>query len=162
MVLVLLQNEVCGRADDRIQRGEFAGDKTGNFLEGLTFESDKKVIAAGDQVHGINFGILVDPLGNIIKSLSSLRCDAYFDQRGHLVDIGLVPVDHGVVSADDPLFFHSLKRIDDIDLISSQDHCHFSCRDTAVLLYNSQYFLFQHIHGNPPTSYTIIFRSSSG
>ena len=29
VVLVLLQNEVCGRADDRIQRGELAGDKPG-------------------------------------------------------------------------------------------------------------------------------------
>ena len=63
VILILLENEVCSCADHCVESRELAGYKSGYFFKGFSFKCHQKVIAARDQIYGIDFRILINPLG---------------------------------------------------------------------------------------------------
>ena len=73
MILILFQDKMRCRTEHRFERGQLIRHKTGDLFQGFSFQSHQQVIAARDQVHGIHFRILVDPLRDLVKTLSALR-----------------------------------------------------------------------------------------
>ena len=105
MVLIFLQNEVGGGRLDVVDGRQFVEDEGGYFLHRFAVDDDQEVLATGHQIDGVDFVEARDALGDPIEPGAPLGNDLHLDQRVALLLGDLVPIDDGVVSADDFLGF---------------------------------------------------------
>ena len=70
-------------------------------------ESDKticgyhtEIISTGHQIDSVHFREVVNTLGNMVKTMTSLRCHAHFDQCYNFFTICLIPVNDCMITAN--------------------------------------------------------------
>ena len=106
MVFVFFKNKMGRGTQHRIDRGKLFCHELCNCTHGFRLDHNGKIIAAGHQVYRSHLAVLIDSLGNLVKAHLALRRYLYFDQCNDLLLICIIPVNQGMVSADDMFFFH--------------------------------------------------------
>ena len=114
-----------GCTEHGVQCGQLIGYEGSHFPHGLSLQDHHQVIAAGDQVHALHLGVFVDPLRHAVEPLSALGGYTHLDQGSHLILGSLLPVDQGMVAADDALRFHIRQFLGYHRLFCPQKDCQF-------------------------------------
>src|SRR5581483_9535057 len=68
VVLVFLEQKMRGGGVDPVNGCQLLRDEIGHFLDGAALDDAAQILCAGDKIDGMNFGITVDALGDVIKA----------------------------------------------------------------------------------------------
>src|SRR5687767_12319368 len=66
LVFVFLEEKVRGSAGDTVNRRQFLRDKVGDLAHRAPGHHAPQVLRAGDQIDGVDFGIAIDTLSDIV------------------------------------------------------------------------------------------------
>ena len=88
----------------------------------MVFSFDKygKIKGTAHQIHSVYLAVLVNALCDLVKAHAPLRRYLYLDQRNYLFLTGIIPVDQGMITADNMLFFHICNLICHCNLTFAQ------------------------------------------
>ena len=82
------------------QCGKFFGNKCRHLFQSLAFQHHTEIISTGHQIDSVHFREVVNTLSNMVKTMTSLRCHAHFDQCYNFFTICLIPVNDCMITAN--------------------------------------------------------------
>ncbi len=112
-------------------------------MQGLAFDNDLQVVAAGDQVAGFHLGKAVDAFGYFVESAAALGCKFDFDNAGDGFFLGFLGVEDGFVAEDDSVVFEFLNLGLDGFFVAVEPFGDLRDWGACVILQNVEYF----VHG---------------
>src|SRR5678816_1419356 len=103
--LVGFESEMCRRRNDALDGAQFLRDERRHLLEGVTFDDHEQIVAAAHEITALHLCEPGNACGEPIKSATSFRRNAHFDNRRNRCPGELLRIDHCQIAENHAVAF---------------------------------------------------------